>query len=818
MNNNIKNIVSYLFIVLLNVLPKAALGDASPSVFDMENVPDEFKDAIYDVPLAVRIEVDDNYFTDGLITISRKNFVRLIKFETSFERSQYNDEDKFIENLLKNGQYLGDCDCAHVLKVEYDPNTSSLALYTDGANNKSIRSKDLFSATEATGLILQNIFTGTKTSDSDSYSYIGSAATNIGSWTGYSNFNISQYTGSDSTYMLNDLYGQIDLPNNQLKVGFFTPNYSLSGGTYAVIPNNAYLSSYGISYGSSERFNQYGGTASLIPLTVTASQNGYVEIYKANQLIGTFPIKAGIQSIPTEGFPDGIYSVEVRLYEGGRLTSTSNSEINKAIGFYGSALKYKFFAGKKAYIRSPSINSDEFDDSFVQGASISYLFNPKFNMGLSLLRDGSEVSGAVSSTYDVSNNIRFYNNIYHSENDYGGDVQVMYNDNGIYSSLSTTYSNVKTPNSYFQEQTQDNNESLRSNLTMGGNIDRDQLYTTFSYDHKEKNKSISVGINYNLDEHFPLGSYLTASISHSMFKDTDTWNGTINFSIPIEIGNTRRSYGSIGIASQKNSAGDTSTALTADYSKSYDDGLIRNFSTNLNVAEKDINNTISTSFHTPSTMGSGYLSLNRNDNGEKTVINNSVGVNLNNALVIGPGSATLTSGNGLGLSNTGVLIDVTSSFDDHDLVAQVDGIGSIPLKSGTNFIPIQPYQKSTISYDLINGGEKGGATFDPPSERVSLYPGGVAVKKVSVMRTVTVLGRIVDAKNNIIRGVEVRNHAGFAIPESDGVFVLEMSIENPQISILKDGNVLCDIDYSEKVKTNTSTLINSGNIICIKNV
>lgn len=822
MSNKINDFVRCFFIVLLCIPSMSVFSNSVSSGFNLESIPDDFKDAIYDVPLAVRINVNDAYFTDGIITISKENFVKLIKFEQSFEKRKYDDVNKIIEKTLASGLYLGVCECTQIINLQYDPNTSLLAIYTDGADSdKSDRAMHFSPDADASGVVLQNIFSGTMSGENDSYSYIGSAATNFDSWTGYSNFNMSQHTGSDKMYMLNDLYAQTDFAKNQLKIGFFTPNYTLSGGVYAVIPNQTYLSMYGVSYGSSQQLSQYGGSSSLIPLTVTASQNGYVEIYKANQLIGTFPVKPGIQSIPTESFPDGIYSVEVRLYEGAGLAAISNAEINKAINFSGPPLKYKFFAGRKTYIRSPSVKVNQINSSLVLGGSLSYLFNTKLNLGFSVLQDGTKTSAAASSTLDVSNKIRLYNNIYNTNNEaFGGDVQIMFNDNGFYSSLSTSYSDAKTidtRDSYLDGSNNDKNESeiLRTNLMVGGNIVGNEVYTALAYDHKEKNKNISFGINYNLDDLFPLGSYLTASISKAIVKDSsDSWNGTINLSVPIDM--EGRAFASIGLASQKNSTGGVDSALTANYSKTYDDGLIRGVSSDLSLSEKNVNGTISTSFQSPSTIGTGYFSFNRSDYEDTTTINKSIGMNLNNALVIAPGAATLTSGNGLGVSNTGVLINVESSFEDNDLVANVDGIGSIPLKSGTNFIPIQPYKNSTISYDLINGGKNGGATFDPPSEQVALYPGGVVVKKVSVMRTVTVLGRVVDERNNVIKGVEIRNHAGFSIPESDGIFVLEMSIDNPRISILEKGTLLCDIDYTEKLKDNNSMIFNVGNVYCTK--
>ncbi|MFQ2293907.1 CS1-pili formation C-terminal domain-containing protein [Aeromonas enteropelogenes] len=813
MSNKRHHVINHFYILWFIFLPHLVLAENSFS----SNVPDEFKDSIYDVPLAVRMEVNDHYFSDALITLSKNNIIKLINLENSFEKSKFNDADKKIERRIMDGIALGSCntDCVGIVKIEYDPNTSLLAIYTDKANSVSPKSTS-FSIPEngATGLVLLSNFSGTKTDKNEAaYSYIGSAATNIGAWTGYSNFNISQNAGADTVYVLKDIYGQIDLEHEQLKIGFFTPDYTLSGGTYAALSNKSVSGLFGVSYGTHERFGQYGGSASLIPLTVTANQNGYIEVYKSNQLVGTFPVKAGIQSIPTEGFPDGIYSVDVKLYENGRLVSTSSSEINKAIGFYGSPFKYKFFAGKESYIGSPSFKKQ--NESLVQGGSLSYLVNSKLNIGATLLHDDDEVNSALSFSFDASNELRFYNNIYHSsQGEYGGEAQVMYGVNGFYSSFSTSYDSYGDDVDSDYTSSVSNKESFRSNLTLSGNLDRDQIYATISYDHLSNDKNISFGINYNLDDYLPLGSYLTASVNNSIVNGASAWGGTVNISVPIKMGSNGTSYASIGFASQRDSFGKIDNALIADYSNAYVDGVVRNVSVNGSVSDEYINGTLSGTLHTDHTLANGYYSVSQSKSEQISSSSNSVGINLNNALVLGPGAAVLSGGNGLGLSNTGVLIDVESSYDDGGLVAQVEGVGEVKLKPGSNFIPIQPYKNSVISYELSGGGDHGGATFSPLSDKVNLYPGGVAVKKVNVMRTVTVLGRIVDVDNNVLNGIEIRNHAGFAIPESDGIFVLELSVENPQMTVFRKDTVLCNIDYSQQVKSGNSMLINAGNLKC----
>ena len=64
-----------------------------------------------------------------------------------------------------------------------------------------------------------------------------------------------------------------------------------------------------------------------------------------------------------------------------------------------------------------------------------------------------------------------------------------------------------------------------------------------------------------------------------------------------------------------------------------------------------------------------------------------------------------------------------------------------------------------------------------------LNKGGVGHQTVRVLKTVTVIGRLVDHQQQPIRGGRVTNHAGHAVTEADGLFALEMSERNPQLVV-----------------------------------
>ncbi len=49
------------------------------------------------------------------------------------------------------------------------------------------------------------------------------------------------------------------------------------------------------------------------------------------------------------------------------------------------------------------------------------------------------------------------------------------------------------------------------------------------------------------------------------------------------------------------------------------------------------------------------------------------------------------------------------------------------------------------------------------------------------LRTFTVMGQVLDADGNGVRGVQVINHAGRSVSQEDGFFTLELSARAPVV-------------------------------------
>jgi hypothetical protein len=78
-----------------------------------------------------------------------------------------------------------------------------------------------------------------------------------------------------------------------------------------------------MSYLNPERAGQ--GT----PVMVLLTRSSRIDAYRGNQLLGSFYLPAGNQSLDTSQFPDGSYTVTLRVYESNQLARTESTSFTK---------------------------------------------------------------------------------------------------------------------------------------------------------------------------------------------------------------------------------------------------------------------------------------------------------------------------------------------------------------------------------------------------------------------------------------------------------------------------------------------------------
>jgi outer membrane usher protein FimD/PapC len=158
-----------------------------------------------------------------------------------------------------------------------------------------------------------------------------------------------------------------------------------------------------------------------------------------------------------------------------------------------------------------------------------------------------------------------------------------------------------------------------------------------------------------------------------------------------------------------------------------------------------------------------------------------------------------------------MIIEMESDDPNASIVALHDG-GRTTLRAGKNLVPLNAWKPGSMQFDFP-GSEAPALKIIP--ERVSYHVirGGVRTQKVSVMKTVTVMGRMVDNTGVPLGGASVINHAGRTLTELDGLFTLELHEKNPVISVEHPSGVQCEV-HLDPARQKQQDIIFVGNLPC----
>ena len=187
--------------------------------------------------------------------------------------------------------------------------------------------------------------------------------------------------------------------------------------------------------------------------------------------------------------------------------------------------------------------------------------------------------------------------------------------------------------------------------------------------------------------------------------------------------------------------------------------------------------------------------------------------NLDSTVVIGGGRAAVL-GQGRGRSaDTGLIVDVRSDYPDLALRADDSHGGGVALRPGRNFVPVAAYRAGHVQFDF-QGRHAPSATLQPSVVSYHLNKGGVMHATLDVLRTFTVMGQVLDADGNGVRGVQVINHAGRSVSQEDGFFTLELSARAPVVELRYPNLVSCTLTMEEGRYPREGDVLMVGTVGC----
>ncbi|MBV4456862.1 CS1-pili formation C-terminal domain-containing protein [Pseudomonas sp. COR58] len=801
----------------------AALDNTPRSLLaQAKGLPADFEEHFFDVPLAVRVELDRQPLGEAMVVLSRDDRVTLLDFTDTGESRFDARERQAWADILKPGVALGACTgtCPEqLLAVHYNLENSLLSIATENAERDGTVAR-FHEQPEggSSGLMLRNQLNLNGGQDQDLGGRFGlEASGSLGNWSQTFNMQMARLGGPDDKtfHAVHELYTQRELQGSFFRLGYFTPNsegLTRQPRSFGTSPDTA----VGVMYGSSDSLAIDSPKPSVYPVYVTANRQGSVEIYRDGLLINTQSVPAGLQTLDTRPLPGGIYEVEVRLIEDGQITSTTQELIYKPNNWRNldERWRYNLFAGQESKLLS---NWDQqASGDATAGASVNYLLHPRVILGLSArqLREKLQYGGSID--WSLADSVSLYANLYQTEDHgTGADLQGLYNYGS--GSLVVSHNRSWLDTTYLYDTLPDGTRVRQRNVFTGQTSN-----TSLALSHRiDRRNSLSARVSHSDGNTEGVGADLGWTQRTTLFGSDANWrlslfdrpgsyssgdarNRGVDLSLNVALGGQGQQVsGSIGSRTARDGSRDTNASL--GYRKDWQDHVLQSVSVTALTDTYGVGLASLANFGTDTVNGDGFVqrsSYNGNFTG---------GLNLDSTLVVGARHMTLTRQHqGLG---AGMIVDVESDIDGIALRADDLSGGSAALRPGRNFIPLTAYRNSSVSFDF-EGNHVPAATIEPSRTRYHLNKGGVEYRKVRVMKTLTVLGRLLDPQGRPLKGHHVINHASRGVSEVDGFFSMEMNAGSPTLEVRHADRLLCQFRLDIDSHRSENDVLMIGDLRC----
>ncbi|HKS12086.1 MAG TPA: CS1-pili formation C-terminal domain-containing protein [Pseudomonas sp.] len=793
--------------------PPAALA----AVAQAQGLPKEFEAHFFDVPLAVRVELDGRYLGDAMVVLSRDERVQLIEFTDTQESREPAALRKRWQARLAEGLALGDCqaNCPDGLRaIHYSLTNSQLSLLTFDAEKSGPAARYHTQPEHGSyGLLLRNQLNLVGSGRDTSGRYAMQGQGSLGNWTTQADAQLDR--GSDqregTRYRLDQLYAERLVDEHFYRLGYFTP--SAQGLTRQPrLLGNSPDTTLGLMLGSSDSLLIDNGQPSTTPVYVTPNRQGIAEIYRNGVLINSQPVQPGLQTLDTRVLPGGIYQVEVRLVEDGQETSRSEAFIYKPSNWSNSdsRWRYNIYAGQQT--SSLSNWDNDHDDSFSGGAMFNYLLHPRAVLGASAQHVDQAMQYATSLDWDVLDRFKLYGNLNQTQGlGNGYDLQALYNhDLG-----SMVFSHSQ---SWTQPERARASRGARRPLARQREISQ----TSLSLSHRLTPRSTAtmrlshstgasngMGIDLGWTQFGKLAGS-NANWQFSVFdrpgsaSTGEARNRGVNLSLSMSLGTPgRRLSATVGSRTSRDGGRDHNASLA--YQQDVGLGALRTLGATATLDRYGAGVGGNAQFESAVLSGDAYAQTS-SYNGEL-----SAGLNLQSMVALGDGKLA-ASGQYLA-HEAGLIIDVESDLDAIELRADDYQGLSTALHPGRNVLPVMAYKAGLVQVDF-DDKHAPPAVIQPNSFDYHLNRGGIEYRQLRVMRTVTVLGRLLDEQGKGLSGAQVINHASRSVTEADGFFAVEMSESTPVLEVRMAGQAACLLSLEPDRLTRENDLLMAGDQRC----
>ena len=778
-----------------------------------EGLPKEFNDHFFDVPLAVRVDLDGRLLGEAMVVLSRDERVQLLEFTDTHESQEPDTVRQRWGEVLQAGQALGNCVSAcpqDLVAVHYSLVNSQLSVLTRHAERDQQAAWHHLPEQGSLGAILRNQLNLSRDGQNTVGRYALRGQGSLGNWTTVAEAQVDRSNDDrpQTRHRVDELYAERVHEDRFYRLGYFTPGLQGLSRQPRLLGSSP-DTTVGLMFGSSDSLAVNNGTASATPIYVTPNRPGIVEIYRNEQLINSQPVQPGLQALDTRVLPGGIYEVEVRLVEDGQVTSRSQEFIYKPSNWNNtdSPWRYNLYLG-----RQDELLSNWEDDDYgglAAGVIGNYLLHPRMVVGLSTQRIDGQMQYGTSLDWDVLDRFKVFGNLFHTDEQGNGyDLQGVWNHDSGSLVLSHSRSWLEYPRAYRLEN-QDLpriREVRQTSLSLSQRVTRKSTATLRLSQSSGNNGGTGLDLGWSQYGQL-MGSDANWRVAlfdrPGNFSSGSQRNRGVTFSLSMSLGGPgRRINGSFGTRTSRDGGRDLNASLT--YQQDLDHGTFRSLAGTLNADRYGAAFAANTQFENQAVYGDAYL--------QNSSYNNEIsgGLNLESTLALGGGKLAL-SGQYLPYE-AGLIVDVESDLDNLRLrVDDLDGHSSL-LHPGRNVIPVNAYRSGSVQLDFEDGAVPA-AVIQPSSLSYHLNRGGVDYRVLRVMRTVTVLGRLLDVHGKPLRGAMVINHASRSVSEADGFFAVEMSESTPTLEIRQGGQRLCLLSLNAGAQRQDDVLL-VGDQVC----
>ncbi|SEN14725.1 Outer membrane usher protein FimD/PapC [Pseudomonas sp. ok272] len=813
-------------LISTGVLAASSSEDETPApkslAVQAQGLPAGFEDYLFNVPLAVRIEVDQQFLSDAMVTLSNDERVTLLELTEGDESSVPAAEREALAAYLKQGVKLGACEgtCPEqVIAVHYNLENSVLSILTQNAERDGAAKRFYELPHDGSrGLILRSQMNLNGGQEQNLGGRLGlEASSSLGNWSQAVNLQLSRMEGEDSQlyHAVHELYTQREYEGQFFRLGYFTPNsdgLNRQPRTFGSSPDTA----LGAMFGSSDSLAINNPKPAIYPVYVTANRQASVEIYRNGLLINTQPVQPGLQTLDTRPLPGGIYEVEVRLIEDGQTTSTTTELIYKPSNWrdHDSSWRYNLFLGRESKLLS---NWDEQSaGSMTAGAGLNYLLHPRVVLGLSTRQVRDKMQYGSSIDWSLASSASVFANVYQTEDHGTGlDVQGLYSYGHGNLIASHNRSWLDTRNTYdvlpdgtrVRQRNVFIGQTSTSSLSINHRIDsKNTINARVAYSEgNSEGTSVDLGWMQNLVLFGNDASWRFSVFDRpGSFSSGDVRNRGVDLSLNLALGPSGQQLtGTLGTRTSRDGARDNNASLT--YRRDLQDHSLQS-----------VLGTVTTDTYGMGLSGSAHFQTERVNGdlfAQRSSFNGNLtgGLNLDSTLAVGGERMVLTSQ--YSGTQAGMIVDVESDLDDISLRADDMSGGSTTLRPGRNFVPVSAYKNSSVSFDF-EGNYAPPATLQPHRAGYHLNKGGVDYRKVRVMQTVTVLGRLIDGRGQPLKGHHVINHASRGVSEVDGFFSMEMTSRSPTLEVRYGDQLLCRFRLDPSTTPSENNVLMAGDLRC----